>query len=80
MTSTVLVLPETNGHIRTNIGKPHVVNEGTTAVATIDVAIVLLVSPHFVNMWMRIAVPTAPPPSAIPYPAATAVWSAVIAC
>jgi hypothetical protein len=50
MDSTVLVVPDINGHIRTMMGRPHVVNEGTTAVATIDVAMTWLVSPHFVNM------------------------------
>jgi hypothetical protein len=50
MVSTVLVVPEMNGPMRTMMGRPHVVNEGTTAVATIDVAMTWLVSPHFVNM------------------------------
>jgi len=50
MVSTVFVLPEINGQTRTMMGKPHVVNEGTTAVATIDVAMMWVVSPHFVNM------------------------------
>ena len=77
--STTEVSFITSGHASTTTGRPQVVNEGITAVATIEVATVWGDSPQRVNMCMRIAVPTAPPPSAMPYPAASADWSATTA-
>jgi hypothetical protein len=48
------------------LGRPHVVNEGTTAVAIIEEAIVRCAIFHVVYIWIRIPVPTAPPPRTIP--------------
>ena len=49
-TSVDVAVPTKTGTARTATGKPQVENEGTTAVATIDVAMVECGTPHLVNI------------------------------
>ena len=59
-------VPPSTDPINNRLGRPHVVKDGTTAVAIIEDAIVRWAIFHVVNIGMRIPVPTAPPPRTIP--------------